>query len=109
MRLTVRSARRWPLSCRSHFPPDRNALAPRPPFAIKDIQEGFLLSIFAIKDIQEGNTTTARQILNQAQERIPIEFAEQPELRDELGSGSAIGSCSSLAKAGEPALSGPPR
>jgi formylglycine-generating enzyme required for sulfatase activity len=44
----------------------------------------FLVSIFRIKDIQAGNTTTARQILNQAEQRIPIEFAEQPELRDEL-------------------------
>jgi formylglycine-generating enzyme required for sulfatase activity len=44
----------------------------------------FLVSIFRIKDIQVGNTTTARQILNQAEQRIPIEFAEQPELRDEL-------------------------
>ena len=44
----------------------------------------FLVSIFRIKDIQAGNTTTARQILNEAEQRIPIEFADQPELRDEL-------------------------
>jgi formylglycine-generating enzyme required for sulfatase activity len=44
----------------------------------------FLVSIFRIKDIQAGNTTTARQILNQAEQRIPIEFADQLELRDEL-------------------------
>jgi formylglycine-generating enzyme required for sulfatase activity len=44
----------------------------------------FLVRIFRIQDIQAGNTTTARQILNQAEQRIPIEFAEQPELRDEL-------------------------
>jgi tRNA A-37 threonylcarbamoyl transferase component Bud32 len=44
----------------------------------------FLVNIFRIKDIQAGNTTTARQILNQAEQRIPIEFADQPELRDEL-------------------------
>jgi serine/threonine protein kinase/formylglycine-generating enzyme required for sulfatase activity len=44
----------------------------------------FLVSIFRINDIQAGNTTTARQILNQAEHRIPIEFANQPELRDEL-------------------------
>src|SRR5262249_44402541 len=44
----------------------------------------FLVSIFRIKDIQAGNTTTARQIVNQAEQRIPIEFADQPELRDEL-------------------------
>src|SRR5262249_22767891 len=43
-----------------------------------------LVRIFRIKDIQPGNTTTARQIVNQAEQRIPIEFAEQPELRDEL-------------------------
>jgi formylglycine-generating enzyme required for sulfatase activity len=43
----------------------------------------FLVSIFHIQDIQAGNTT-ARQILNQAEQRIPIEFADQPELRDEL-------------------------
>jgi formylglycine-generating enzyme required for sulfatase activity len=47
-------------------------------------ERDFLVSIFRIKDIQTGNTTTARQILNQAEQRIPIEFAEQPELRDEL-------------------------
>jgi formylglycine-generating enzyme required for sulfatase activity len=44
----------------------------------------FLVRIFRIKDIQAGNTTTARQILNEAEQRIPTEFAEQPELRDEL-------------------------
>jgi formylglycine-generating enzyme required for sulfatase activity len=44
----------------------------------------FLVSIFHIKDIQAGNTTTARQILNQAEQRIPVEFADQLELRDEL-------------------------
>jgi formylglycine-generating enzyme required for sulfatase activity len=44
----------------------------------------FLVSIFRIKDIQAGNTTTARQILNRAEQSIPIEFADQPELRDEL-------------------------
>ena len=38
----------------------------------------FLVSIFRIKDVQAGNTTTARQILIQAEQRIPIEFAEQP-------------------------------
>jgi formylglycine-generating enzyme required for sulfatase activity len=44
----------------------------------------FLVNIFRIKDIRAGNTTTARQILNQAEQRIPVEFADQPELRDEL-------------------------
>jgi formylglycine-generating enzyme required for sulfatase activity len=44
----------------------------------------FLVSIFRIKDVQAGNTTTARQILNEAEQRIPIELADQPELRDEL-------------------------
>src|SRR5262249_46359999 len=44
----------------------------------------FLVSIFRIKDIEAGNNTTARQILNQAEQRIPVEFADQPELRDEL-------------------------
>ncbi len=44
----------------------------------------FLVNIFRIKDVRAGNTTTARQILNDAEQRIPIEFAEQPELRDEL-------------------------
>jgi formylglycine-generating enzyme required for sulfatase activity len=44
----------------------------------------FLVRSFAIEDIRAGNTTTARQILNQAEQRIPIEFAEQPQLRDEL-------------------------
>jgi formylglycine-generating enzyme required for sulfatase activity len=44
----------------------------------------FLINIFRIKDIEAGNTTTARQILNEAEQRIPVEFADQPELRDEL-------------------------
>ena len=44
----------------------------------------FLVSIFRIKDILAGNTTTARQIIKEAEQRIPIEFADQPELRDEL-------------------------
>ncbi len=44
----------------------------------------FLVNIFRIKDIKAGNTTTARHILNEAEQRIPVEFAEQPELRDEL-------------------------
>ncbi len=44
----------------------------------------FLVRIFRIKDIQSGNTTTARQILKEAEQRIPIEFAGQPELRGEL-------------------------
>jgi formylglycine-generating enzyme required for sulfatase activity len=45
----------------------------------------FLVSIFRIsgKDTQAGNIT-ARQILAQAEQRIPVEFAEQPELRAEL-------------------------
>jgi formylglycine-generating enzyme required for sulfatase activity len=42
------------------------------------------VNTFRIKDVRAGNTTTARQIINQAEQRIPIEFAEQPELRDEL-------------------------
>lgn len=44
----------------------------------------FLVRIFRIKDIQSGNTTTARQILLEAERHIPIELANQPELRDEL-------------------------
>jgi formylglycine-generating enzyme required for sulfatase activity len=45
----------------------------------------FLISIFRIseRDIQAGNIT-ARQILNDAEKRIPLEFADQPELRAEL-------------------------
>src|SRR5262249_9209444 len=45
----------------------------------------FLVSIFRIseKDTLGGNIT-ARQILAQAEQRIPVEFAGQPELRAEL-------------------------
>ncbi len=45
----------------------------------------FLISIFRIseKDIQAGNIT-ARQILSDAERRIPKEFADQPELGAEL-------------------------
>ncbi len=44
----------------------------------------FLVRIFRIEDVQAGNTTTARQIMSEAEQRIPIEFAAEPELRDEL-------------------------
>jgi formylglycine-generating enzyme required for sulfatase activity len=45
----------------------------------------FLVSIFQIseRDVQGGNVT-ARQILADAERRIPVEFADQPELRGEL-------------------------
>jgi serine/threonine protein kinase/formylglycine-generating enzyme required for sulfatase activity len=45
----------------------------------------FLVSIFRIseRDLRTGNIT-ARQILADAERRIPTEFANQPELRDEL-------------------------
>jgi formylglycine-generating enzyme required for sulfatase activity len=43
----------------------------------------FLVSIFQIRDVQGGNIT-ARQILADAEKRIPIEFADQPELRVDL-------------------------
>jgi serine/threonine protein kinase/formylglycine-generating enzyme required for sulfatase activity len=45
----------------------------------------FLVSIFRIseRDLRTGNIT-ARQILLEAERRIPVEFAAQPELRDEL-------------------------
>jgi formylglycine-generating enzyme required for sulfatase activity len=45
----------------------------------------FLVSIFRIseKDVLGGNIT-ARQILADAEKRIPVEFADQPELRAEL-------------------------
>jgi serine/threonine protein kinase/formylglycine-generating enzyme required for sulfatase activity len=44
-----------------------------------------LVSIFKLseQDIQSGNIT-ARQILAQAQKRIPVEFGDQPELRADL-------------------------
>ena len=43
------------------------------------------MSIFRISetDVQGGNIT-ARQILADAEKRIPVEFADQPELRAEL-------------------------
>ena len=45
----------------------------------------FLVSIFRIseKDVWAGNIT-AREILSQAEARVPREFADQPELRAEL-------------------------
>jgi serine/threonine-protein kinase len=45
----------------------------------------FLVSIFRMSetDIQAGNIT-ARQILADAERRIPVEFADQPELRADL-------------------------
>jgi formylglycine-generating enzyme required for sulfatase activity len=45
----------------------------------------FLVSIFQLaeRDVQGGNVTV-RQILADAEKRIPVEFADQPELRDEL-------------------------
>jgi formylglycine-generating enzyme required for sulfatase activity len=50
----------------------------------------FLLSIFQFSDANGQQTAmTARQILEDAEKRIPQEFADQPELREELL--SAIG------------------
>jgi formylglycine-generating enzyme required for sulfatase activity/serine/threonine protein kinase len=50
----------------------------------------FLVSIFQIseRDTQGGNLT-ARQILADAERRIPVEFADQPELRAELAAAVA--------------------
>ncbi len=45
----------------------------------------FLVSIFELSDANgQRGTLSARQILDDAEKRIPKEFASQPELRDEL-------------------------
>jgi formylglycine-generating enzyme required for sulfatase activity len=45
----------------------------------------FLVSIFRISEADtRGGNITARQILADAEKRIPVEFADQPELRAEL-------------------------
>jgi formylglycine-generating enzyme required for sulfatase activity len=46
----------------------------------------FLVSVFQIPatDIGTGKIMTTREILNQAEQRIPIEFATHPELRADL-------------------------
>jgi formylglycine-generating enzyme required for sulfatase activity len=45
----------------------------------------FLVSIFKLTDRKgEGGTLTARQILDHADQRIAVEFADQPELRADL-------------------------
>jgi formylglycine-generating enzyme required for sulfatase activity len=45
----------------------------------------FLVSILRISETDtRGGNVTARQILADAEERIPVEFADQPELRAEL-------------------------
>jgi formylglycine-generating enzyme required for sulfatase activity len=45
----------------------------------------FLVSIFKLSDRKgEGGTLTARQILDHADRRLAVEFAEQPELRADL-------------------------
>ena len=45
----------------------------------------FLASIFDLSDVDgRRGTMTARQILDDAEKRIPIEFADQPELQAEL-------------------------
>jgi serine/threonine protein kinase/formylglycine-generating enzyme required for sulfatase activity len=45
----------------------------------------FLVSIFRISETDaRGGNITARQILTEADNRIPIEFADQPELRADL-------------------------
>jgi formylglycine-generating enzyme required for sulfatase activity len=51
---------------------------------VRKARDFLVVNIFRIQDVRAGNTTTARQILNQAEQRIPVEFADQPELRDEL-------------------------
>jgi formylglycine-generating enzyme required for sulfatase activity len=45
----------------------------------------FLVSILRISETgNQGGNTTARQILADAEKRIPVEFADQPDLRAEL-------------------------
>jgi serine/threonine protein kinase/formylglycine-generating enzyme required for sulfatase activity len=45
----------------------------------------FLVRIFRISETDaRGGSITARQILTEAEKRIPIEFADQPELRADL-------------------------
>jgi formylglycine-generating enzyme required for sulfatase activity len=45
----------------------------------------FLVSIFELSDANgQRGTMTARQILDDAEKRIPLEFADQPELQAEL-------------------------
>ena len=45
----------------------------------------FLVSIFRISETDfQGGNLTARQILADAERRIPVEFADQPELRADL-------------------------
>jgi formylglycine-generating enzyme required for sulfatase activity len=47
--------------------------------------QAFLESIFALSDAAgQRGTLSARQILDDAEKRIPVEFADQPELREEL-------------------------
>ena len=45
----------------------------------------FLVSIFEFSDVNgQRGTMTARQILDDAERRIPVQFADQPELQKEL-------------------------
>ena len=47
--------------------------------------QAFLASIFLLSDPDRpGETFTARQILDDAERRIPVEFAKHPELQGEL-------------------------
>ena len=47
--------------------------------------QAFLESIFALSDASgQRGTLSARQILDDAEKRIPVDFADQPELRAEL-------------------------
>jgi formylglycine-generating enzyme required for sulfatase activity len=63
---------------------DKERVAQQEADKARKARDFLVVNIFRIKDVQAGNTTTARQILNQAEQRIPVEFAEQPELRDDL-------------------------
>jgi formylglycine-generating enzyme required for sulfatase activity len=44
----------------------------------------YMVSIFNLADATGRRSTTLRQILDEAEKRIPRDFADQPELRDEL-------------------------
>jgi formylglycine-generating enzyme required for sulfatase activity len=45
----------------------------------------FLVSIFKLKDLDgKRGTMTVRQVLDYAEGRVPVEFADQPELRADL-------------------------
>ena len=74
----------WKLDLSRRVAEDKERAALKEADKAKKAQD-FLVSIFDLSDVNgRRGTMTARQILDDAEKRIPIEFVDQPELQAEL-------------------------